>query len=96
MKAFGCLCFSCLRPYNSYKLNFRSSPYIFLEYATNQKGYKHLDNHGKTVVLRHVVFIEQVYLFTQVTIKPTEKMYNPRASIPIIPLHQDKVIDSQA
>lgn len=61
LKVFGCLCFPCLGPYNTHKLNFRSSPYAFLGYATNQKGYKCLDNNGRIFISSHVVFNEEVY-----------------------------------
>ncbi|KAG8501158.1 hypothetical protein CXB51_003243 [Gossypium anomalum] len=37
---FGCACFLDLRPFNQYKLQFRSQPCVFLGVAPNQKGYR--------------------------------------------------------
>ena len=36
LKAYGCLCFPCLRDYNRHKLSMRSTPCTFIRYAQNQ------------------------------------------------------------
>lgn len=84
LKAFGCLRFSYLRPYNSHKLDFRSSPFTFLGYATKKKGYMCLDSKGKIVISRHVVFNERVFPFTSAGIKTTQKAYNSNVIPPIL------------
>jgi histone deacetylase 1/2 len=64
LRTFGCLCFSLLRPYNAYKLDFRSSPCVFLGYNTSHLGYRCLDLSSKRIYLaRHVRFHENVFPF---------------------------------
>ena len=46
-KPFGCLCDPYLRPYTKTKLDFRSTPCIFLGCNTKYKGYKCITNSGK-------------------------------------------------
>lgn len=42
LKVFGCLCLPYIWPYNNNKLQFRSTPYIFLVYNHGYKGYNFL------------------------------------------------------
>lgn len=62
-KTFGCLCYPYLRPYNSCKIQFHSSPCVFLGYIPRHKGYKCLHSSGKIYVSRHVVFDETQFPF---------------------------------
>lgn len=89
LRTVGCLCFPYLRPYNSHKLDFSSSPCTFLGYATKHKGYKCLDSKGKIVISRHVVFNERVFPFISTGIKTTQKVYNWNVSILPIPVYLD-------
>jgi hypothetical protein len=63
LKTFGCLCFPLLRPYNSHKLQPRSTPCIFLGYPAFSKGYICLDpTTHRLYISRHVVFNETEFL----------------------------------
>lgn len=85
LRVFGCLCFPYLRPYNAHKLNFRSSTCTFLGYAFNKKEYKFLDNKGKFYISGHGVFNEKIFSFGNLSIKTTQKVYNPKLYMPDIP-----------
>ena len=60
-KPFGCLCYPYLRPYTKTKLEFRSTPCIFLGYNTKYKGYKCITNSGREYTVRHIIFDETQY-----------------------------------
>uniref|UniRef100_A0A2N9H8F5 Integrase catalytic domain-containing protein n=1 Tax=Fagus sylvatica TaxID=28930 RepID=A0A2N9H8F5_FAGSY len=63
LKTFGCLCFPYLRPYNTHKLQPRSTPCIFLGYPTYSKCYICLDPKTHRVYIsRHVLFNESEFL----------------------------------
>ena len=63
LKTFGCLCFPYLRPYNTHKLQPRSTACIFLGYPTYSKGYICLDPKTHRVYIsRHVLFNESEFL----------------------------------
>lgn len=63
LKVFGCSCFPCLRPYQSYKFKFHSTKCVFLGYNEFFKGYKCLSSIGKIYISRHVVFNEKEFPF---------------------------------
>ena len=64
LRTFGCLCFPFLRPYNAHKLDFRSTPCVFLGYSTSHAGYRCLDLSSKQIYLaRYVRFHETVFPF---------------------------------
>jgi len=71
---FGCLCFPFLHPYHAQKLDFQSSPYVFLGYSSSHFGYCCLDLESHRIyVFCHVCFHENVFPFAnfkQVTHSP--------------------------
>ena len=56
LRVCGCLCYHLLRPYNAYKLNYRSKPCMFLGYSF--VGYKCLDPITNNAYLSRHVFDE--------------------------------------
>lgn len=61
LKIFGCQCFPCLQAYNSHKLEYHSTPCLFLGYSSLHKGYKCLGpTTGRLYISRHVIFHEHV------------------------------------
>jgi histone deacetylase 1/2 len=64
LRTFGCLCFSFLCPYHAHKLDFRSSPFMFLGYSSSHLGYRCLDlTSHRIYVSRHVRFYENIFPF---------------------------------
>ena len=63
LKTFGCLCFPYLRPYNTHKLQPRSTPCLFLGYPAHTKGYICVDPISHRIYIsRHVIFNESKFL----------------------------------
>ena len=59
LRVFGCSCFPLLRPYNTTKLQPRTTKCIFLGYAAKYKGYICYEVcHKRVYVSRHVIFDE--------------------------------------
>jgi histone deacetylase 1/2 len=62
LRVFGCACWPNSRPYNKYKIDFRSKTCIFLGYSLSHQGYKCLDlASGKLYISRHVIFDESLF-----------------------------------
>jgi transposase InsO family protein len=62
-RTFGCICFPHLRPYNTHKLQPRTTPCLFLGYPAHTKGYICQDPTTKRVYIsRHVLFNEGEFL----------------------------------
>jgi len=84
LRTFRCLCFLFSRPYHAHKLDFWSSPYVFLGYSSSHLGYRCLDLESDRIyVSRHVRFHENIFPFAkfeQVTsspVPPTPPTYLP-------------------
>ncbi|GKC70542.1 ribonuclease H-like domain-containing protein [Tanacetum coccineum] len=66
LRVFGCLCYPHVDV--SHKLEPRSTPFIFLGYPANHRGYQCLDlASNKIIISRHVRFDEDVFPFRNVT-----------------------------
>ncbi|GKA53687.1 retrovirus-related pol polyprotein from transposon TNT 1-94 [Tanacetum coccineum] len=64
LRVFGCLCFPHLRPYNRHKMDFRSTPCVFLGYSPSHHGYRCLDiSTERLYIARHVHFNEAQFPF---------------------------------
>lgn len=82
-KIFGCLCYRYIRPYNSHKTEFRSSPCVFLGYSPRHKGFKCLHSFGKIYISRHVNFDEKQFPFTDGTYSFSPSFSTPsKSSLP--------------
>ncbi|KAD2392953.1 hypothetical protein E3N88_39930 [Mikania micrantha] len=66
LRVFGCQCFPYLRPYNRHKINFRSTPCVFLGYSPVHHGYRCFDPSNERIyIARHVRFNEHVFPYHQ-------------------------------
>ena len=63
LKVFGCACYAHIHPYNTHKLQFRSTPYTFLGYSSCHKGYECLDVNDKLFISKDVLFDEMTLPF---------------------------------
>ena len=64
LRVFGCLCFPHLRPYNHHKMDFRSTPCVFLGYSPSHHGYRCLDiSTERLYIARLVRFNEEKFPF---------------------------------
>jgi len=97
LQTFGFLCFPFLRPYNTHKLDFRSSACVFLGYSNSHLGYRCLGLSSKHIYLsRHVRFHEHVFPLgksKQIAVPPINStaatilvtLYHPKPSSPTLP-----------
>ena len=61
LKTFGCACYPTLRPYNRYKLDFRTARCIFIGYSSQHKGYMCLHSSMRVYISNHVTFDESSF-----------------------------------
>ncbi|KAJ0742843.1 putative RNA-directed DNA polymerase [Helianthus annuus] len=72
LRVFGYQCFPYLRPYNRHKIDFRSTPCVFLGYSPVHHGYRCFDpSTERTYIARHVRFNEHVFPYHKPTPTPT-------------------------
>lgn len=70
LRVFGCLWFPLFPSTPIHKVQSRSSPYVFLGYPSNHRGYKWYDfSSHKIIMARHVCFDETNF--------PFSKLHNP-------------------
>lgn len=63
LKTFVYRCYTCLRLFNPYKLQPRSSPCIHIGYNLSHKGYKCLTHYEKIILSRRFIFDENTFSF---------------------------------
>jgi hypothetical protein len=89
LRTYGCLCFPFLGPYHAHKLDFYSSPCVFLGYSSSHLGYCCLDLASQCIYIsRHVCFHENVFLLAK------SKQITPLTSISTQPTHLPTLITS--
>lgn len=63
---FNCFCFSLLYPYNTHKLDYHSTPYVFLGYSSSNLSYCCLNLSSHCIYISsHVCFHENHFLFIE-------------------------------
>ena len=80
LRTFGCLCFPFLQQYNAHKLDYHSTPCVFLGYSSSHLGYRCLNLSSKCLYIsRHVRFNEHVFPFLESAhiSPPTSHTYPP-------------------
>jgi len=86
---FRCLCFPLLRPYNRHKLDFRSSPCVFLGYSSSHLGYRCFDlSSSRMYIARHVKFHENTFPFAcseQTTTLPSPSLQTALPALTVFP-----------
>jgi hypothetical protein len=83
LRTFGCTCWPNLRPYNTYKLAFRSKQCAFLGYSTHHKGYKCLDiATGHVYIFRNVIFNENVFPFASLHANAGARLHSEISLLP--------------
>lgn len=73
MKFFGCVCYPCLRPYRSHKLDLKSKPFVFVGYSMENNGYLCLDPDSCRIYSsRGVFFIEVNFSLNKLFFKDSD------------------------
>lgn len=61
LQIFGSRCYPSLRPYRDHKLDYKSKPYIFLDYLISQDGYSFFDPiERRGYVSRNVILLKAI------------------------------------
>jgi hypothetical protein len=80
LKTFGCKCFPLLSPYNTHKLQPKTTPCIFLGYPPTTKGYLCQDPITKKLYIsRHVLFNETEFPALEPDIPTTSQPSVPKS-----------------
>ncbi|KAI5322794.1 hypothetical protein L3X38_031866 [Prunus dulcis] len=90
LRIFGCACFPLLKPYNTHKLQPKTSTCIFLGYAGQYKGYICFSlQTNRFFVTRHVIFDETMFPYTSVhaVFVPPSQSPTTSSSRPLLSLH---------
>ncbi|CAA7023370.1 unnamed protein product [Microthlaspi erraticum] len=88
LRIFGSLCFPWLRPYNTNKLQNRSTPCVFLGYSLTQSAYLCLQpSSGRIYVSRHVKFDESAFPFHSLSRTTSESLESQPTTPTTTPPH---------
>jgi len=89
LRIFWCLCFPLLRPYNRHKLDFRSTPCVFLGYSSFHLGYHCFDlSTSRMYIARQVKFHENTFPFAcseQTTSLPSSSLQTALPALTFFP-----------
>jgi len=67
LRKFGCLCYPLIKPYNTCKLQPKSTPCVFIGYSPTQNAYKCIDLlTARLYVSKHVLFDETQHLVSKI------------------------------
>ena len=61
LKVFGCACYPYLKPYQRYKISFKTSKCLFIGYCSHHKGCWCLHPSGRIYIAKNVAFDEQSF-----------------------------------
>jgi len=82
LRTFGCLYFSFLQPYNVHKLDYRSTPCVFLGYSSCHLGYRCLDLSSDRIYIScHVRFHEHSFQFLKFDHVSATTHSNPQSTL---------------
>lgn len=70
LKVFGCSCYPYLRPYNTYKFQYRSTKCLFLGYSPVDKGYRCLSPSGRVYIASTLNFNESESPYPEIFLPP--------------------------
>lgn len=82
LRVFGCLCYPWIRPYNTNKLESRSTTCVFLGYSLTQSAYLCFEvATGRVYTSRHVQFVENSFPFASK--QPATSITEPQQPSPV-------------
>lgn len=103
LRVFDCACFPLLRPYDAYKLDFRSHECFFLGYSTSHKGYMRISFNGRLYISKDILFNELRFpyldFFTRLvpSLSPSRSLTLsplPMSSPSLFPENQQSIVSS--
>ncbi|KAJ0467191.1 putative RNA-directed DNA polymerase [Helianthus annuus] len=90
LRVFGSQCFPYLRPYNRHKIEFHSTPCVFLGYSPFHHGYRCFDPSTERIyIARHVRFNEHIFPYQP----PSNPSPSPEPSSPYISIFPNPPTD---
>jgi len=89
LRVFGCLRYPLILSTTRNKLQPRSTPYVFLGYPSNHRGYKCYELSSRKIIISlHVIFEENTFPFsTMNALTTTDYNFLDDGIIPLLPSH---------